>query len=287
MKKLVLCECGSKKAKDECCPTEKRVFFQPFSNQNEHKEFLSKIKVSSQFGLRYRGLLEFYGDHLIAYKLENPTSKSRNEFLTVLGKYLTDYLEDDCPSSWEECQPTFWEEFLLSFYPFLMKVTPKEREVETFLSELKKFTHWLDRKVGGSRYELIEKYIEESSTELKKCEHLLNRLYLHKFPLLHHDDWDPQMDFMIDLHDSEKFQEAKLIIFEVRNLNGSIVVITDIDSNLTYNIKGLPSEIIIPGMIISGGIARKNGDWIWTWYHPESVFPLRAKKFLKNVKLGL
>ena len=56
-------------------------------------------------------------------------------FLYVLGKYLTEYLEDDCPSSWETCQPSFWDEFIFSFYPFHIHVTPNEKEVERFLSE--------------------------------------------------------------------------------------------------------------------------------------------------------
>lgn len=287
MKKQVLCNCGSGKVMDDCCTVNTRVWFQPFSNPNEHKKVLSKIKISSQFGMRYRGLFEFYGDDLITYKLEYPNSKPRNEFLSVFAKYLTEYLEDDCPSSWEECQPLFWEEFLFSFYPFHIKLTPKEKEVEKFLSELKKFIRWLDRRVGSSCYELIEKYIEESFTELKDCEYLINRLYLQTFPRIHHDDWDPQMDFINNCYQLEECKEKLLSIFEVKNLNGPIVVVTALDSNRSYYIKGLPYELITPGIIISGTIGRKNGEWFWTWNQPESVFPERSKKYLKNVSLGL
>lgn len=285
MKKLVLCKCGSGKAVDECCSKETRVWLQPFTNPDEHKEFLQKVKISSQFGLRYRGLLEFYGNDLIAYKLENPSSKPRNEFLEVLAMYFTVFLEADCPESWKECQPSFWEEFIFTFYPFHIKITPKEKEVEKFLSELKKFIRWLDRRVGSSWYKLIETYIEESSTELKKCEQIINRLYLHTFPRIHHDDWDFNMEFLLNTQQIEECKEAEMNIFEVENLNGPIVVVTSLDTNMTYYIKGLPYEIIMPGTLLSGTIGRKSGDWLWIWNQPESVFPPRARKYLENVKL--
>lgn len=287
MKKTILCECGSDKTKDGCCAPKVKVWGQPFSNPNEYKEILSKIQISSQFGLRYRGLFDFYGDDLIAYKLENFTSQSRNKYLYVLGRYLTEYLEDDCPSSWKECQPSFWEEFIFSFYPLMMQVTPKEKEVEQFLSELKKFISWIDRRFGTSWYTVIEKYIEESQTNLKECEYLLNRLYLHTFPLIHDEDWDPHMNFINSFPNIDEQDEVKLSIFEVKNFNGTIVVVTAMDTDLSYFIKGLPIDFLTPGTIISGGISRKKRDWIWNWNHPESVFPQRAKKYLKHVKLGV
>jgi hypothetical protein len=52
-------------------------------------------------------------------------------------------------------------------------------------------------------------------------------------------------------------------------------------------VKGMPHDFITPGIILSGTIGRKNGEWFWTWNHPESVFPQRSKKYLENVKLGL
>ena len=143
--------------------------------------------------MRYRGLLEFYENDLITYKLENPKSKARNQFLELLAKYFTVYLEEDCPTSWEDCQPPFWEEFLFTFYPFHLKVTPDEKEVEQFVLELKKFVRWINRNDKSSDYEYIDKYVKEALIDLKECEHLINRLYLHTFPRIHHADWDPQL----------------------------------------------------------------------------------------------
>jgi len=81
------------------------------------------------------------------------------------------------------------------------------------------------------------------------------------------------------------YKETLLTIYEVKNLNGRIVVVTALDSGLSYYIRGLPYEAITPGTILSGSIGRKNGDWFWTWNYPESVFPQRAKKYLENVSL--
>lgn len=63
------------------------------------------------------------------------------------------------------------------------------------------------------------------------------------------------------------------------------MVLTTLDTKLSYYIRGFPYEIITQGIILSGTIGRKKGESFWTWNHPESVFPQRAKKYLENVKL--
>ncbi|QQZ07731.1 hypothetical protein [Heyndrickxia vini] len=287
MKKFVFCECGSGKPKDDCCAPQIRVQMKHFSGLDERKEFIKKIEISSQFNLRYRGLFAFYIDDLIEYKQERPTSHSRNEFLTILGKYLTEYLEDDCPSSWINCEPTFWEELLFSFYPFRIKITPKEKEVEQFLVELKKFTRKLDKKYGSSFKPLVDKIIEESSEELIKCEHLLNRLFIDQYPRIHHKDWNPQLEIKKHHQKLDKCHETIESVFEVTNLNGPIIVVSTLDTNLSYFIKGLPYEMISVGDLFSGGIGKKKDEWIWTWILTQSVFPPRAKKFFSQVMITI
>ncbi|MCT8138034.1 hypothetical protein H1D32_09855 [Anaerobacillus sp. CMMVII] len=284
MKKQVLCKCGSGVFKDDCCIENVRVRSFPGVNASERMELLAKIKISSEFGMRYRGLFEFYGDDLIKYKLGAPNSLARNEFLTVLAKYFTDYLEDDCPTSWKECHSQFWEEFLFIFYPFHMKITREEREVEKFSNELKKFLRWLDRRYRSSFYKLIEKYLQESGNDLKKCEQMLNRLYLHLFPRMHHKDWNPEKAIYKNSLQLEECIETKTILFEVKRINGPIVIATSLDSHITYHLKGMPYKSITSGLIMCGMIGRKKGDWFWIWNFPETVFPQRAKQFFDYVR---
>ncbi|MFC9574856.1 hypothetical protein ACFTQ8_17535, partial [Heyndrickxia sporothermodurans] len=56
---------------------------------------------------------------------------------------------------------------------------------------------------------------------------------------------------------------------------------------IRYFIKGLPYEMISVGDIISGGIGKKKGEWIWTWILTQSVFPPRAKKFFSQVMITM
>lgn len=117
--------------------------------------------------MRYRGLFEYYGKDLIAYKRENPTDQNRNEFLRILSSYMTTHLVDNCPTSWKKCKTSFWEEFIFGYYPHMMLITPEENEVDTFLLELKKFIQWLDKRAGTSFHPLIEKYAAESVTDFQ------------------------------------------------------------------------------------------------------------------------
>ncbi|MFC0273173.1 hypothetical protein ACFFIX_17300 [Metabacillus herbersteinensis] len=283
MKKLVLCKCASGKDVDSCCSQNTRVWLQPVKRPDEHEELLKKVKISSEFNLRYRGLFEFYGTDLITYKLGNPTCKSRNQFLEVLGLYFTVYLEDECPESWEACQASFWEEFLFTFYPNHIELSPNETEVGAIFIELKKFTYWLDKRTGSSTYRLIENFIQESASELKQCEKLINRLFNSVFSRIHHNDWDYNTDIQQNNQQLEECKETKRTIFEVTQMNGKIVELTALDSHVAYLVKDLPYEIMAPNTLLSGLIGRKNGDRFWVFNFPESAYPKRAKKFLENI----
>jgi hypothetical protein len=285
MKKTILCHCGSGKLQENCCSARKKGSFQPFANLNKHFELFEKVSIASQFGMHGRSLFEFYGEDLIAYKLKNPDSFSRNEFLTVLAKYLTVYLSDDCPSSWQECNAPFWEEFLFAFYPFLLKISRDEKEVEIFHAELKNFIRWLDKRVGISMQKVVDQYIHESYADLKECEHLLNRLYEHSFPRIHNDDWNFSIEFFKNLKRTEEYSEMKILIFEVKKIDGTTGEFISLDSLCPYYINGLPRDLLTPGRLLSGMIGRKKDEFVWTWHQPDSVFPKRAKQYLKDVIL--
>jgi hypothetical protein len=262
---------------------EVRAWVQPFANQQERQEFLMNVAISREFEMRYRGLVEYYGKELIAYKRERPLDKQRNEFLRVLSKFMTDCLEDNCPPSWKECNYSFWEEFIFTFCPLHMKISPEEKEVETFLSQLKEFVQWLDQRVGTTWYSIIETFSTEAAPELKVCEHLLNDIFLNDYPRIYEDDWNPMDDINRLDKDFAECKERRNSLFEVTNIIGDTVVLSEFNFNYTYKIKGLPLRSIKPGLIMSGVIGKKKGDLFWTWFETVGIFPQRGKSYIKLI----
>lgn len=249
-----------------------------FATPEERQNMLRDIAISSEFEMRYRGLLEYYGKDFIAHKKEKPSDEKRNEFLRVISKYMTHYLEDDCPPSWKQCQPTFWEVLIYSFYPDHIKLSPNEEDVETFIFQLKKFVRWLDKRTGTSWYATIEQYTSEAFPELKICERIINRLFLNDFPRIHHDDWNFEED--LDRFDQIFSQCTNQVdsTFNVTKIIGDSVLLTELKTNCTYYIKGLPCDLIVPGIKMSGIIGKKSGDRCWNWYHTHGIYPSRGEK---------
>ncbi|WP_458413232.1 hypothetical protein ACNQFZ_21035 [Schinkia sp. CFF1] len=259
---------------------ELRIWSIPFSNPNERIEILEKVSTSSQFGMRYRGLFEFYGDDLITYKREKPKCPLRNKFLQILSSYFTDYLEDDSPASWPGCQASFWEELIFVFFMLQIQVTNKEKEVETFLPELKKFTRWIDKRAGTNTHPLINKLIEKTKSELIICERLINHLYYKAYHELSKDYTDPQKE--INSTHNQEYNEVKDTLFEISEINGEIAIASELFTNKKYLLNGLPNQMISPGTLIHGTIGKKYGHLVWNWLLPENVFPQRAKKYLMH-----
>ncbi|GHH99909.1 hypothetical protein AM1BK_34520 [Neobacillus kokaensis] len=239
---------------------------------------LMDLAISSEFEMRYRGLLEYYGKDFIAYKKEKPSDKIRNEFLRVISKYMTHYLEDDCPPSWKQCQQPFWEDLIYSFYPDHIKISPEEKDVDTFLYELKKFVRWLDKRVGTSWYKAVEQYTLEAFPDLKICERIINRLTLNDFPRIHHKDWNLEQDLDRFEENFNQCTERADGIFKVTTIIGNTVVVSEMNSNCTYYIKGLPTELIMPGIKMNGTIGKKSGEVAWGWYLTTSIYPPRGRK---------
>lgn len=261
--------------------TEIRVKSYPIANPEERQEILRDLAISSEFEMRYRGLFEYYGKDLIAYKREKPTDQNRNEFLRILSSYMTTHLENNCPTSWKKCKTSFWEEFIFGYYPHMMLITPEENEVDTFLLELKKFIQWLDKRAGTSFHPLIEKYAAESVTDLKLCESLLNSLFLKDYPLIYQDEWNPNEDIeKINLAYTQCTDRTNSF-FEVTNIYDDILEITDLNSNRTFNLLKMPCKLFEPGIIISGIIGKKESDLFWDLYQTEGIYPNRAKKYME------
>ncbi|WP_040205839.1 hypothetical protein [Neobacillus jeddahensis] len=257
-----------------------RMWMQSIANPKERQELLRNLEISAEFEMRYRGLFTYYGKDLITYKLQKPSDKNRNEFLRILSKFMTDCLEDNCPASWLQCQPSFWEEFIFMFFPHSMKVTAEEKQVEAFLLQLKKFVRWLDKNKGTSWSPVVKDLIVAATPELKDCEHLLNSLFLLDYPLLFHPDWDPEQDFERMNQEFAQCADRSNSIFEVTSKIENTVVLTDIDTHCTYYVKGLPYQLIEPGIIMSGIIGRKRDEFVWKWYQTDGIYPQIGKNYM-------
>ena len=226
---------------------------------------------------------------MIAYKRDKPSDQSRNEFLRIFSKFMTDCLEDTCPSSWKHCQPSFWEELIFTFFPHSMRISADEKQTETFLDELLKFVRWLDKQVGTAWYPIVENYALIALHELKACEHLLNSLFLINYPRIHHDDWNYEQDNQRILQQLKELVRKRDDLFEVTSIDKDSVNLTKFNSDQTYSIQGLPVELISPGMMMSGMIGKRRDTQHWNWYITEGIYPQRGKKFItlmpKNVSV--
>ncbi|WP_045523254.1 hypothetical protein [Neobacillus niacini] len=251
----------------------------PIGTPQERQKVFMDLAISSEFQMSNRGLVFYYGKDLIDYKREKRTDLYRNEFLRVLSKFMTDCLEDNCPSSWDLCGSSFWEKFIYYFYPQNIKISPAKKEVESFLFQLKKFVHWLDKRVGTHYYPEIEKYSTEAAFDLKSCEHLLNSLFMIHFPQANSDGWDPEQELERLTQYGTQFTDSQEGVFEVTNKIEDTVILTDLSSNHTYYVKGLPSDFVNLGMILSGVIGKRKQEKHWNWYITVAVNPQQAKPF--------
>lgn len=76
------------------------------------------------------------------------------------------------------------------------------------------------------------------------------------------------------------YQKSLGSLFEVKSIIEKTVVLTDLDTNHTYYVNGLPCNLLVQGMIMSGGIGKRKGDIAWEWYRIESVYPQRGKRYM-------
>ncbi|MBS4192348.1 hypothetical protein KHA94_19500 [Bacillus sp. FJAT-49705] len=283
MRRLILCNCGSGKDQVICCGPIPQVKVRkfPINCEQERKEVLQNIQISSQFNMRYRGLFEYYGKDLIAYKREKPRDQNRNEFLRIISIFMSFYLEDTCPTSWENCQPSFWEELMITIFPLHMHVTPQKKEVEKFLHELKKFVRWLDRRVGTSWSLTIENHINKYHDELKMCEVLLNTHFLLHFPQIHKsDNWDPLQNIKKLKEDSSEFNNTINSIFKICSTHENTTVLKDISDDRDFYVIGLDCNQTMEGILLDCSIGKKDSDIYWHWLFTEGVYPGNTSKYI-------
>ncbi|GGH82640.1 hypothetical protein JOD43_002827 [Pullulanibacillus pueri] len=284
-KKLNLCPCGSGIPEKLCCgsPKQINIMLKTFNSPQERQELLNDIDLSREFNMRYRGLFEYYGKDLIAYKRIYRNDKRVNDFLDDFSYYMTDHLEEDCPPSWEHCYPPFWEELIFAYIPLVTKISPQKNETKQFLTQLKSFIHWLDTRVGTSWASVVNRYVSEAASPLQQCEDLFNQLFLSQFPNFYQDDWNYDQDIE-NLAQQIQTQENTLdSIYKITEVSGNIVLLTELDTQRCYPVLGLPCQSLSQGMLIDCILGRKNEELFWSCDFTQCVFPERAEKYIMFV----
>jgi hypothetical protein len=249
-------------------------------DEKHRQQIFMDLAVSSEFDMRHRGVFEYYGKDLIAYKREKPSDKDRNEFLRIFSKFMTDCLEDNCPSSWKHCQPSFWEELIFTFYPHSMMISPDEKWTDSFLGQLLTFVRWLDKRYGTSHYPIAENYALTAVSELKACERLLNALFLINYPRIFHDDWDLEVDRERMIQNLDQCVSTCFDLFEVTSIDHDFVNLTKFNSKKSYFVIGLPSELMVPGMLLRGMLGKHPRSQYWNWQYTDGVYPASGKRFI-------
>ncbi len=255
----------------------------PINSPKERQDIFRDLATSSEFDMRYRGVFEYYGKDLLIYKRLEPSDEARNEFLRILAKFMTECLEDNCPSSWKQCQPAFWEELIFAYFPHVMRISPDNKETENFISQLLKFIRWLDKQAGTSWYSLVEEYSLIAFPDLQKCEKLLNLIFLRDFPRIHHEDFNPRKNIEKLTKAYKQFPHKLDSLFEVTSITHDSIVLTEFGTKFTYCIQGLPDTLIQPGMIFNGILVKRNDELFWHWYLTDGIYPQRGKRYIDLV----
>ncbi|MCL6571827.1 MAG: hypothetical protein K6T88_09105 [Bacillus sp. (in: Bacteria)] len=276
---------NSGNTKDICDESKPQVnvLMKHFKNPKEHEEMVKSLQIGAEFDMRPRGHYLFYGKDMIAYKLERPYDQNRNEFLRILSNFMSNVLEDTCPSTWKKCKRPFWEELIFTHLPHVMRITPDQNQIQTFLYQLKMFIQWLDKRVGTTWFTVVDKYSKEAVSDLKVCEHVLNTLFLRDFPQIHQKGFRPLQTAEIIEQNFKECTKHLDSLFEVTSIIDQITVLTEFNSNKTFYVKGLPTHLIVPGLIMSGAIGRKSGTLLWEWFQTEGIYPQKGRKYLQLI----
>jgi hypothetical protein len=255
----------------------------PINSPEEREEIFRNLATSSEFDMRPSGVFEYYGKDFITYKRLDSSDKARNEFLRVIAKFMTECLEDNCPPSWKQCHPAFWEELIFTYYPHEMHFSPDNKESEKFIAQLLKFVRWLDKHVGTSWYPIVEEYSLIAFPDLQKCEKLLNFLVLRDFPRIHHEEFNSREDIE---KFTKNYNQCPLKIdgfFEATSIIDDFIVLTNLETGRTYCVQGLPAALILPGMTFDGTIGKQNDDLYWHLYVSIGIYPQRGKKYIAYI----
>lgn len=260
-----------------------KKFSDDAENEHERKRMIEKIALCSQFGMRYQGLVRFYGNDLIGYQEKIGANKNGTEFLRVLANHFANTDDEMPPSSWQDCNHQFWEELIFSYFPHIMKISKSQNQSVRFLFQLKKFVRWLDKQKETTFSQMVEQLVQEAMIELVPCEHMLNELFTIEYPTIHSNDWDFKKEINVAQKKLESAVALYNSVFQVLKIQKGIVDLKDLDKKRTYQVTLLPCARIKEGVLLNGMIGKQKGDFYWEWMITEGVYPNKAKQYIQFV----
>ncbi len=188
MNVLVLCPCNSGIPRNICCDLLPEI--KTFINSNPspfiQQEHIDNIKIASKFNMPIRGYLHFYRKELIHYVKDVTNDDNTYNFLESFSYYLCAKHEVDQIHSWNECQTSFWDEFISTYCPHIIYLSAHEKEVDEFLYQLTTFATWFEKQQTVSLLHFIDLFITAYKSELLLCEKLINFLYQKHWPNILH-----------------------------------------------------------------------------------------------------
>jgi hypothetical protein len=74
--------------------------------------------------------------------------------------------------------------------------------------------------------------------------------------------------------------DKRSALFEVTRIDHHSIVLTVFNSKKSYLVKGMPSELMVPGMLLMGMIGQHHRSQHWSWILTEGVYPSCGKRFI-------
>ncbi|WP_409252873.1 hypothetical protein V1502_02780 [Bacillus sp. SCS-153A] len=276
------CPCGCGKSVNACksSPLSVKVMSQTISSPEERAQIIENVQIGSTFNMRMRGHLLFYGKDLTGYAKSTTVTPNTTNFLHLLSNFLYAKSDHGPLDSWNDCSHAFWDEFITTYCLYTLKLSHKEKEAERFLFQLTKFGKWMDTHRETSLLAIILPSIEAHKPDVILCEKILNRLLKNQFPNLLDKNWNrvEALDKMKAAY--SRYTDVVDGLFEVTGIIEKVVVIKHLETNQSYTVKGLTSNLLKPQLLLDGEIGRRFKETKWNWFFTLGVYPQLSRDYL-------
>jgi hypothetical protein len=279
--KATLCPCGCGKPANACTSSPiVKVFSRPLNSPEEREQIIENVQIGSTFGMRMRAHLLFYGKDLATYAKKTTVTPNTTHFLHLLSEFLYEKCDSGDMESWSGCGHDFWDEFVSTYCPHTLTLSHRVKETERFLFQLTKFANWMDTSKQTSLSSVITPCVKSHKSDIILCEKIINHLLKKQYPTILSKNWDylKALDQLEAAYDS--YADVEDGLFEVTGIIEKVVVARHVESGQSYSIRGLPSTLLKPQLLIHGVIGKRYKETKWNWFYTSGAYPQQSKKYL-------